>query len=97
MVDITQDTSMKIFENAKQGHNSVIYEQELHRKDILSILGPYEYRLCHVHKWRVVPLSLVRSNLQASGEDKLSEEQVLGQVRPWSEICIDRALTWYNR
>jgi hypothetical protein len=55
----------------------------------LSILGPYKFRLCYVHKWRVVPLSLVRSNLEASGEDRLPEVQVLGQVRPWSENCID--------
>ena len=50
MVDITQNTAMKIFETAKEEGNGTANEQELHRKDILSILGPYKYRLCHVHK-----------------------------------------------
>jgi hypothetical protein len=50
MVDLTQDTAMKIFKSAKQEANGAGYEQELDRKDILSILGPYKYCLCYVHK-----------------------------------------------
>jgi hypothetical protein len=40
MVDVIQDTATKIFESAKQGANGASYQQELDRKDILSILGP---------------------------------------------------------
>jgi hypothetical protein len=50
MVDLTQDTAMKIFKSAKQAASGAGYEQELDRKDILSILGPYKFRLCYVHK-----------------------------------------------
>lgn len=42
MVDVIQDTATKIFETAKQEGSGAMYQQELHRKDILSILGPYK-------------------------------------------------------
>jgi len=54
MVDVIQDKAMEIFNTAKHGiqeGNGAISQQKLDGKDILSILGSYEYRLRHIHKW----------------------------------------------
>jgi hypothetical protein len=49
MVDVIQDKAMEIFNTAKEG-NDAISQQKLDGKDILSILGSYEYHLHHLHK-----------------------------------------------
>lgn len=75
----------------RQGDKATI-DQIGSGKDILSILRKINYQSleCVIPNSVTVP---VRANLEASGEDKLPEDEIIGQIRYAFSMCVTYKLS----
>lgn len=81
IIDIMHNTSTEIFDAKKKAleeGNEAVSKQVGQGKDILSILS--EQKSSSVASALIVPLFVVKANMDADEEDKLSEQEVLAQV-----------------
>ena len=83
IVDVLTRTAVDIFEEKKQAlekGDDVVTQQIDKGKDIISILSAYQSRFLDIIVVDAFASCVVRANMSASEEDKLSEEELLGQV-----------------
>lgn len=81
IIDIMHNTSTEIFDAKKKAleeGNEAVSKQVGRGKDILSILSARKSSL--VASTLMIPPFVVKANMDADEEDKLSEQEVLGQV-----------------
>ena len=86
-VDIMHNTAVEIFESkrrALQEGGEAMTRQNSRGKDIISILSMNH--AASVHRFRILitafSVTLVKANMEASDTDRLTEEEVVGQVMP---------------
>jgi hypothetical protein len=80
VIDIMHNTSVEIYDakkRAQEGGDETVNGQSEGGRDIMSLLGVFDWNISRL-LIDVVPL--VKANMAASEEDKLPEEEVLGQV-----------------
>lgn len=87
IVDIMHNTSTEIFETKKRAleeGNEAVSKQIGRGKDILSILSKLESLL--VASMLIILTCEVKANMDADDEDKLSDQEVLGQVNTCASL-----------
>ena len=82
IVDVLHNTMVEVFEAKKKAleeGDEAVTQQIGQGKDFMSILSAYS---CSERKcsWLIVLLVLVRANMSASEDDRLSKEELLGQM-----------------
>ena len=81
VVDVLNNTAVEIFEKKKKAleeGDEAVSQQIGRGKDIMSILSAYHYFPWYNCGWRID--NIVRANMGAFEEDKMSKEELLGQI-----------------
>ena len=81
IVDVLANTSAEIFEEKMKAlkiGDKAVTQQIDNGNDIMSILSAYHLLPWYNYCWHIV--CVVRANMAASEEDRLSKEELLGQM-----------------
>lgn len=81
IIDVIHNTSIEILETKKKAleeGDEAVTQQIGQGKDIMSILSSYHLLLWHRCNWLIS--CVVRANMSASEDDRLSTEELLGQM-----------------
>ena len=81
ILTVLNDTAIEIFEGKKKAleeGDEAVTKQIGQGNDIMSILSTYDLPLWYKWSWPIA--YAVRANLSASEEDRLSKEELLGQM-----------------
>ena len=81
VVDVLNNTAIEIFEQKKKAleeGDEVVTQQIGKGKDIMSILSAYHLFPWHNCSWRIA--YIVKANMGAFEEERMSKEELLGQM-----------------